>query len=99
VKDATGHVDHALELSGKDLNPVILYIDPATSLPRKQVYTSEAPGRPLVEEQFSDYRAVDGIQIPFTASRKLGPQTVERHAAEVKINAPIDPAQFKRPAS
>ena len=50
-------------------------------------------------EQFADYRAVDGIQIPFTASRKLGPQTVERHATEIKINAPIDPSQFKRPAS
>ena len=92
-------VDHALELSGKDLNPIIMYIDPATLLPRKQVYTSEAPGRPLIEERFSDYRDVDGIQIPFTASRKLGPQTVERHATEVKINTPIDPAQFKRPAS
>ena len=99
VKDATGRVDHALEVSGKDLNPVILYIDPATSLPRKQVYTSDAPGRPLIEEQFSDYRTVDGIQIPFTASRTLGPQTVERHATDVKINTPIDPAQFKRPAS
>jgi len=99
VKDASGRVDHALEVSGKDLNPVILYIDPATSLPRKQVYTSDAPGRPLIEEQFSDYRTVDGIQIPFTASRTLGPQTVERHATDVKINTPIDPAQFKRPAS
>ena len=99
VKDAKGRVDHALEVSGKDLNPVILYIDPATSLPRKQVYTSDAPGRPLIEEQFSDYRTVDGIQIPFTASRTLGPQTVERHATDVKINTPIDPAQFKRPAS
>jgi len=99
VKDTAGRVDHALEVSGRDLNPVILYIDPTTLLPRKQVYTSEGPGRPLIEESFSDYRAVDGIQIPFTASRKLGPQTVERHASEVRINPPIDPAQFKRPAS
>ena len=99
VKDAAGHIDHALEFSGKDLNPVIVYVDPATLLPRKQVYTSDAPGRPLIEESFSDYREVDGIQIPFSASRKLGPQTVERHATEVRINAPIDPAQFKRPAS
>jgi zinc protease len=99
VKDASGHVDHALEFSGTDLNPVILYIDPTSSLPRKQVYTSDAPGRPLVEELFSDYRSVDGIQIPFTASRKLGPQTIQRRATEVKINTPIDPAQFKRPVS
>jgi zinc protease len=99
VKDAKGRIDHALELSGKDLNPVILYIDPVTSLPLKQVYTSDAPGRPLVEEQFSDYREIDGIQIPFTAARRLGPQTVERRATEIRINVPIDAAQFKRPTS
>jgi hypothetical protein len=99
VRDATGRVDRALEVSGKDLNPVILYIDPATSLVHKQIYASEGPGRPLVEEQFSDYRDVDGLQIPFAASRKLGPQAVERHATDVRINAPIDPAQFKRPTS
>src|SRR6185295_8765466 len=29
VKDPAGHVDHALEISGTDLNPVILYIDPS----------------------------------------------------------------------
>jgi hypothetical protein len=99
VKDAAGDIHRALELSGKDFNPVILYLDPGTSLLRKQVYTSEAPGRPLIEEQFADYREIGGIQIPFTASRKLGPQVVERRATDVKINVPIDPAQFRRPAS
>ena len=99
VKDASGHVDHALEVSGPDLNPVVLYIDPATSLIRKQVFTGEGQGRPLIEEQFSDYRLVDGVQIAFTASRKVGPQTVERRASAIKINSPIDPTLFKRPAS
>jgi len=99
VKDASGHLDHALEISGSDLNPVVLYIDPATSLIRKQVFAGEGPGRPLIEEQFSDYRPVDGIQLAFTASRKVGPQTVERRATAIKINSPIDPMLFKRPAS
>jgi zinc protease len=99
VKDASGRVDHALEVSGPDLNPVVLYIDPATSLVRKQVFAGEGPGRPLIEEQFSDYRAVDGIQVAFTASRKVGPQIVERRASSIKINPPIDPTLFKRPAS
>ncbi len=99
VKDASGHIDHALEISGTDLNPVILYVDPATGLIRKQVFTADSPGRPIVEEQFSDYRAVDGVQIPFTASRKAGPITLERKVTDVKFNTPIDPALFKRPAS
>src|SRR5262245_28209829 len=99
VKDASGHIDHALEISATDLNPVILYVDPATGLIRKQVFTSDSPGRPIVEEQFSDYRAVDGVQIPFTASRKAGSMTLERKVTDVKFNTPIDPALFKRPAS
>jgi zinc protease len=99
VKDPSGRLDHALEISGPDLNPVVLYIDPATGLIRKQVFTADMPGRPIIEEQFSDYRAVDGVQIPFSASRKAGPMTLERKVSEVKINTSIDPAQFKRPSS
>mgnify|MGYP003694684767 CR=1 FL=1 len=45
-----------------DLNPIVLYVDPDSGLIRKRMYTADAPGRPVVEEQFSDYR-------PSTASR------------------------------
>jgi zinc protease len=99
VKDPSGHLDHALEISGPDLNPVVLYIDPTTSLIRKQVFAADMPGRPIIEEQFSDYRVVDGLQIPFSASRKAGPMTLERKVSEVKINTAIDPVQFRRPTS
>jgi zinc protease len=99
VKDPEGRVTHTLELSARDLNPVVLYIDPDSGLIRKQAFAAEAPGRPLVEEQFSDYRPVDGIQIAFQAARKVGALSVERRVSDVKINAPIDAALFKRPAS
>jgi zinc protease len=99
VKDPDGHLTHTLELSATDLNPIVFYIDPATGLITKQTFIADAPGRPLVEEQFSDYRPVDGIQIPFQSVRKVGTLSVERRATDVKINAPIDPALFKRPAS
>ena len=99
VKDPEGHLSHALELSASDLNPVVLYVDPETSLIRKRLFAANAPGRPLVEEQFSDYRDVDGIQFAFQATQKVGPLSVERRVSEVKINPPIDPALFKRPAS
>ena len=99
VKDAEGHLTHTLELSASDLNPIVFYIDPATGLITKQAFAADAPGRPLVEEQFSDYRPVDGIQIAFQAARKVGTLSVERRVTDVKINAPIDPALFTRPAS
>jgi outer membrane lipoprotein-sorting protein len=96
-KDGQGSVP--LELSATDLNPIVLEVDRTTSLIRKQSYRADAPGRPLVEESFSDYRPVDGIQIAFRASRKSGPLAVERRVTEVKINAAVEPALFSRPAS
>jgi len=100
VKDADGHVTHTLELSAPDLNPVILYIEPETSLIAKQTFIADAPGRPLVQETFSDYRAVDGVQLSFQSVRTIvGTMSVERRALDIKINPPIDPALFKRPAS
>jgi hypothetical protein len=99
VKDPEGHVSHALEISATDLNPIVLYIDPETSMVRKRLFTANAPGRPIVEEQFSDYRPVDGVQFAFQATQKVGPLSVERKVTDVKFNTPIDPTLFKRPAS
>jgi len=99
VKDAEGRVSHALELSARDLNPVVLYVDPDTGLIRKRMYTADAPGRPVIEEQFFDYRPIDGVQIAFRATQKVGPLSVERRVIDVKLNAPIDATLFKRPAS
>ena len=81
------------------MNPVVLYVDPQTSLITKQAFSAEGPGFTLVEEQFSDYRPVDGVQIAFKATRKVGDRAVARIVSDVKINAPVDAALFKRPAS
>jgi zinc protease len=99
VKNDAGHVDHVLELSAPDLNPIVLYVDPESNLIDKLAFVDDAPTRPLVEERFSDYRQIDGIQIPFQGTRKIGSQAVERRTTDVKINVPIDPALFKRPTS
>ena len=54
--------------------------------------------RPLIEEQFSDYRAVDGIQVAFAAKVLRGGEPVlERRVIEITFNKPIDPSLFKRP--
>jgi hypothetical protein len=99
VKDDAGKLDHVLELSALDLNPVLLYIDPESGLIDKLAFVDDAPSRPLVEERFSDYRTVDGIQIPFRGSRKIGSQSVERRTSDVNLNTPIDPTLFRRPGS
>ena len=99
VKSSAGVLDHVLELSAPDLNPILLYVNPESGLIDKLVFVDDAPSRALVEESFADYRDVDGIRIPFQGTRQIGTQRVERHSTGVKINVPIDPSLFKRPAT
>jgi zinc protease len=100
VKDDQGSRHQAVELSGTDVDPFVLLVDPATALISKQAYIGPGRDRPLVEELFSDYRPVDGLQIAFRAiMRQRGQQVVDRQVTDVKINTPLDPALFKRPAA
>ena len=98
VKDARGRMHRALELSAPDFEPVVLLLDPETAQIDKLTFVADAPGRPLIEDEFSDYRAVDGVQIAFRASRRYGTTALERRITDVKINTPIDATLFKRPS-
>jgi zinc protease len=100
AKDENGALRFAMELSGPDLDPTILYIDPETSLVVKQSYVAGGRGTPLVEELFTDYRPVDGVQVAFgTIVRIRGESVLDRRVTTFTINAPVSPALFKRPTS
>jgi zinc protease len=98
VKESTGRMDHALELSAPEFNPVVLLVDAETSHINKLTFVSDAPGRPIVEEEFSDYRAVEGVQFAFVGARRSGSQSIERRITDLKLNVPLEPALFKRPS-
>ena len=98
VKDTDGAIRHTLELSSPSLEPLVLYVDPRTSLISKQAYVVRAPGQPLIEELFSDYRPVDGVNVAFTAEvRASGKSIVKRRLNAITFNAPLDPKLFTRP--
>jgi len=100
VKDAEGVIRHALELSSPTVDPIVLHIDTKTGLVAKQAYVARAPGQPLIEEIFSDYRAVDGVRVAFTAEvRADGKSVVKRRLSEIAINTSLDPRLFTRPGS
>jgi outer membrane lipoprotein-sorting protein len=100
VKDDQGRLHHALELSGIDLDPIVLYIDPDTNLVSKQTYVAGVPGQPLIEEIFSEYRMVDGVQVAYLAMVRRGGQPIlERRVTQIVINSPLNPSLFKRPSS
>ncbi|MEO8256798.1 MAG: insulinase family protein [Acidobacteriota bacterium] len=99
VKDGDGTRHRTLEVSGTDLDPVVLYINPETGLISKQTYVAGGAGGPLIEEMFSDYRPVDGVQIAYAATVRRGGQPVlDRRVSAITINARLDPALFTRPA-
>jgi zinc protease len=98
IKDDKGSLYRALELSGQDFDPMVLYVDPQTSLIARQTYVTPGPGNPLIEELFSDYKPVAGVQIAFSAAVRRGDQTMlERKVVDLRINDPLDPSLFKRP--
>jgi len=94
-----GKVFRVVEISGKGLSPVRLYLD-STNLIARQTYSTSGPdGRPMqAEEVFSDYRDIEGIQVPFTAQvMRDGRAIVERTFTEVTFNSDIDTKLFDRP--
>jgi hypothetical protein len=98
VRDASGSMLRRLELSGPDLDPMVLFVHPETHLISKQTYVVGGVGQPLVEEIFSDYREVDGVKVAFVAELRRGGELVlERRVREIAIDPDFDPALFRRP--
>jgi hypothetical protein len=88
-----------IEISGEGLTPVRLYIDQNNRIVR-QVYTTPGPdGRPSqAEEVFSDYRKVNGIEVPFKASvLRDGRLILDRTLKSVAFNVPVDASLFQQP--
>jgi outer membrane lipoprotein-sorting protein len=99
ARNEQGRHVRTLELSSNTTGPIVLSIDAETMRVTKEAFAAGPGGQALVEESFSDYRAVDGIQVPFMAERHVGPITVKRRVLDVQINRPIDPSLFKRSGS
>ena len=66
----------------------------------RQTYATPGPdGRPSqAEEVFSDYRKVNGIEVPFKASvLRDGRLILDRTLKTVTFNVPVDAALFQQP--
>lgn len=82
--------------SGK---PVIRFIDAETFLLLRQVSTREsAQGEVTIHADFSDYRDVGGVKVPFLIHQKMPGYELLIKMASVENNVPIDDARFARPA-
>ena len=78
--------------------PVLLYFDSKSGLLLRMVrYKSLAIGRIPIRTDYSDYRDISGIKIPFRIKLTdvAGQGTIR--LTDVKLNAPIDAAKFAKP--
>lgn len=82
--------------SGK---PVTRFIDAETFLLLRQVSTRESSqGAVTIQADFSDYRDVGGVKVPFLIRQKMPGYELLIKMVSVENNVPIDDARFARPA-
>jgi hypothetical protein len=86
----------ALVISGEGLPPVKLFINRDSGLIERVQYDTPTG---LATEEFSDYRTVEGIRVPFhTVVKRPGTATVERDIRRIHFNVRLAPDLFSRPS-
>jgi zinc protease len=87
----------ALEISGAAMSPLTLFVHRDTGLIQKARYLVEPDGRS--EEAYSDYRNVEGIQVPFhTVVRRGGLSPLERDVKKIHFNVALPAGLFVKPS-
>jgi outer membrane lipoprotein-sorting protein len=93
TEDAAGKKVHHLKVTTKSGRVQDVYIDAATGL-ESRVVTQTPQG--TVDQQFSDFRDVEGVKIPFTIRTQIGSVgTIDIKVLKAEINPPLDDALFK----
>jgi len=76
------------------------YLDASTHLLLKTVVTIDIPQMGLIEQasEFSDYRTVDEVKVPFGLKITNPVQTLTVKVSSVEHNRPLDDSMFARPS-
>jgi hypothetical protein len=79
--------------------PDKLYFDARTGLPARLVSQHHTPeGVSRLQEDFSDYREVDGVKLPFTISQTSSESSFTVKIDEVHHNVAVGDGEFSKPA-
>jgi hypothetical protein len=85
-----------LLVEGGGMRPISLVLDPEKLTILKQRYDMETA---TIEEFYSDYRTVEGLQVPFKAEvRRNNVPLLERVLRTIEFNVPLDAALFTKPS-
>jgi hypothetical protein len=100
IEDFDGKPAYKVIVTSKSGKPITQFFDKASHLLVKEVMTQKGPmGEITVEVYPGDYRKVDGVFIPFTATQKVLGQPIVTKMTEIKQNVDLPADTFKRPAS
>ena len=94
-----GHATYLVAAKGKNLPPLRLYFDQESGLLLRQIRYAETPlGNNPTQIDYADYRATDGVKIPYrwTLARPNGRFTIQMD--DVKDNVPVDEKLFVMPS-
>jgi zinc protease len=98
IEDVNGKPAYKIVLTPKSGKPITEYYDKTTHLVVKQTSTTASPmGEITVETVPSDFKTVDGVLIPFTATQKVLTQEIVMKLTEIKHNVNLPADAFKRP--
>jgi photosynthetic reaction center cytochrome c subunit len=79
--------------------PVKLYFDPMTGLLVRLVYFNDTPvGRIPTQIDYSDYRDVSGIKMPFKWTTTWTDGRMIFEMSSIQVNVPVEERRFGRPA-
>jgi hypothetical protein len=94
-----GHDVNVVQGGGTDGLVVTFYFDKQSGLLTRVIrYATSAMGRVPTQWDYSDYRQVTGVMIPFKATYSWISGREEYTLSEVQPNVPVDPAKFGEPA-
>ena len=80
--------------------PEKLYFDRQTGLlVRMDIIPGLGPEKMQMQMYYEDYRAVDGVKMPFAIRRARPGFTWTYQFDEIKLNVPLDDSRFKKPAA
>ena len=80
--------------------PIRLFFDKESGLLVRSIRYADSPlGRNPTQVDYSDYRAQDGVKVPFqwTIARPLGRFTIQ--VTELQQNVPVDDKKFEKPTA
>lgn len=80
-----------------DVNEQLQFDRQSGMLLRRTILTRTAFGNLLEQVDYSDYRDVSGVKVPFQVRYATWNELLTAKFSDVKMNAPIDEAQFTRP--